>query len=54
MKGITISVVALAVAAATAATGGQVDMLEIIKSLGSLAINLANGICEKPASLFEM
>ncbi len=44
-----MNVVALAVAAATVITGGQVDVLQIIKDMGGLAIDLANGICAKPA-----
>lgn len=48
VKSIAVNVVALAVAAATAITGGQVDMLQIIKNLGGLAIDLANGICARP------
>ena len=48
VKSIVTGVVALAVAAAVAATGGKVDMVEIIKSLGGLAIDLAQGICAAP------
>ncbi|TNV86038.1 hypothetical protein FGO68_gene9976 [Halteria grandinella] len=53
VKSIVTNVVALAVAAAVAATGGQVDIVKIIESLGGVAIDLANGICEKPISVFE-
>jgi len=35
-----------------AAGGGEVDMLKIIESLGGLAIDLASGICQLPASEF--
>lgn len=51
MKSITSNVVALAVAAAVAATTGAIDIVQIIKNLGGLAIDLANGICEKPQFL---
>lgn len=48
VKAIAVSVVALAVIAAGAIIGAPVDMLKVIESLGSLAIDLANGICQKP------
>ena len=48
MKNIAVNVVALAVIAATAITGGDVDIIKIVESLGGLAIDLANGICAKP------
>ena len=51
VKNIGINVVALAVAAATAATEGQFDMLQIIENfignLGGVPIDLANEFCEK-------
>lgn len=53
VKSIVTNVVALAVAAAVAISGGEVDMVKIIESLGGVAIDLANGICERPVSVFE-
>jgi len=41
--------VAAAVAiAAAVVSGGTIGIMDIIKSLGGIAIDLANGICEKP------
>jgi len=48
VKSIATNVVGLAVAAATAITGGRVDIVQIVKDMGGLAIDLANGICAKP------
>jgi len=45
-------VVALAIQAVIAAGGGKVDIKKIIESLGGIAIDLANGICEHPSSEF--
>lgn len=51
VKGIAENVVSLAVAAATVAAGGSVDIPSIIQNLGGLAVGLANGVCERPAAL---
>ena len=42
------AVVAVAAVAATVLSGGTIGVMQIIQSLGSIAIDLANGICEKP------
>lgn len=55
VRSIVNNVVQLAVAAATAATGGSVDIVSIIQNLGGLATDLANGICQRPTFLeFEL
>jgi hypothetical protein len=48
VKSIATNVVALAVAAATVITGGSIDLIDLIKNMGGLAIDLANGICARP------
>ena len=48
VKNIAVNVVALAVIAAAAITGGEIDIIKVVENLGGLAIDLANGICAKP------
>ena len=48
VKGIATNVVALAIIAAGAILGKDIDMMALIESLGGLAIDLAAGICQKP------
>ena len=45
------AVVAVAAIAATIVSGGTIGVMQVIQSLGSIAIDLANGICEKPQYL---
>lgn len=48
VKSIVAGVTALAVAAAAAIVGQKIDIMELIKSMGGLAGDLAQGICERP------
>ena len=45
VKNIAVNVVGLAVIAAAAIAGGEIDITKLVESLGGLAIVLANGIC---------
>lgn len=53
-KSTATNAVTLAVAiAATVLSGGTIGILQIIQSIGGMAIDLANGVCDKPPTVFE-
>lgn len=49
-----MNVFMVAVEVAAAVTTGEIDIVGILKHIGGTAVDLANAICDKPVSIFEM